>query len=63
MTQLFAQLRNYGYGECIRFCVVQASYAVLTASIATILVLSATVLGIAAYLGSIFLPDLRRECS
>ncbi|KAI0081813.1 hypothetical protein K474DRAFT_1613063 [Panus rudis PR-1116 ss-1] len=41
MTQLFRDMRTYGF--------------------VTILLLSATVLGIAAYFGSIFLPNLHRD--
>ena len=58
MTQLFKDMRAYGYGEEYRH---KGEISKLNSSLVVVLVLAATVLGIAAYLASIFLPDIQRN--
>ena len=60
MTQLFRDMRTYGYGMVQSSVTFRRSYK-LAFGLVAILLFSATVLGIDAYLGSIFLPNLHRK--
>lgn len=63
MTQLFRAMRLYGHGEHQSSSqdIYSATRGLITPLVA-LLLLTATVLGIAAYWASIFLPNIRRAC-